>query len=229
MDTAQHKARLRQYFDGVGFERWSAIYGNQARLSGIRRSIREGHTLMMGLAEQWADLPPAGTPATALDAGCGTGLFSMALARRGFQVSAADIAPAMAEATAEAAAAAGLADRITSRVSDLEELSGRYSLVSCFDVLIHYAPEPFVQMLRHLAGLCEHTLLFTYAPHSTLLAAMHRVGGFFPHSQRRTTIEMIRDKIVRATLADCGFSLSRAQRVSKGFYHVTLVQARRNP
>ena len=228
MDTAQHKARLRQYFDGVGFERWSAIYGGQARLSGVRRSIREGHTTMLGRAEQWAELPPAGTPATALDAGCGTGLFSLALARRGFQVAAADLAPQMAEATAKAALDAGLSDRITTRVSDLEELTGSYNLVACFDVLIHYSAEPFVQMVRHLAGLCENTLLFTYAPYSPLLAAMHRVGGFFPRSERRTEIQMIHDHTVRATLADCGFTKGRARHVGKGFYHVILVQARRH-
>jgi len=227
VDTAQHKARLRQYFNGIGFERWSAIYG-QAQLSGVRRSIREGHTTMLGVAEQWAELPPAGTPATALDAGCGTGLFTLALARRGFHVSASDLAPQMAEATARAALDAGLGDRVTSRVSDLEELAGRYHLVACFDVLIHYSSEPFVQMLRHLASLCENTLLFTYAPYSPLLAALHRVGGFFPHSQRRTEIQMIRDRTVRATLADCGFTMGRTQRVSRGFYHVTLVQARRH-
>ena len=226
MDTARHKAQLRQYFDGIGFERWSAIYG-QARLSPIRRSIREGHTQMLGLAEQWAALPAAGTTATALDAGCGTGLFSLALARRGFHVAAADLAPQMASATASAAAAAGLAERVTTQVSDLEELAGRYSLVACFDVLIHYPSAPFAQMLRHLASLCEHTLLFTYAPHSPLLAALHRVGGLFPHGQRRTEIQMIPDNLVRSTLADCGLSVRRSQRVSSGFYHVTLVQAQR--
>lgn len=227
MDTTQHKAQLRQYFDGVGFERWSAIYG-QARLSPIRRSIREGHTVMLGIAEQWAELPSASLPATALDAGCGTGLFSLALARRGYQVSSSDLAPQMVAATAEAAEAAGLADRISCRVSDLEDLAGRYSLVACFDVLIHYPAAPFAKMLSHLASLCDGTLLFTYAPYSPFLAALHRVGGIFPHGQRRTEIQMIKDKLVRATLASNGLAIRRTQRVSHGFYHVTLVQAQRS-
>lgn len=224
MDTARHKAQLRQYFDGIGFERWSAIYG-QAPLSPIRRSIRAGHTSMLARAEGW--LEPAGPAATALDAGCGTGLFSLSLARRGYQVLAADLAPQMVAATGAAAAAAGLADRLSCRVADLDELGGRYSLVACFDVLIHYPPALFAPMLAHLAGLCDGTLLFTYAPHSPLLAALHRVGGLFPHGQRRTEIQMIPDALVRATLAAAGLSISRAARVSSGFYHVTLVQAQR--
>jgi magnesium-protoporphyrin O-methyltransferase len=227
VDTAQYKARLRQYFDGVGFTRWSAIYG-QAELSPIRRSIRAGHTVMLNQALDWiAELPTNAAQPSALDAGCGTGLFSLELARRGYQVTAADLAPQMAHATANAAAAAGLAERINCQVSDLEALSGRYDLVACFDVLIHYPPEPFVTMLQHLAGLTTTTLLFTYAPHSPLLAALHRVGGFFPHSQRRTTIAMIPDDLVRTTLAACGLTLRRARRVSSGFYHVTLIEATR--
>lgn len=229
MDTVQYKARLRHYFDGVGFARWSAIYG-QAELSPIRRSIRAGHNQMLAQALAWlAEFPSSTEQPRALDAGCGTGLFSLELARRGYQVTAADLAPQMAHATASAVAAAGLSAQVNCQVADLETLSGRYDLVACFDVLIHYPPAPFVSMLRHLASLSSANLLFTYAPHSPFLAAMHRVGGFFPHSQRRTTIAMIPEHLVRSTLADCGFNLLQTRRISVGFYHVALVAATRNP
>jgi magnesium-protoporphyrin O-methyltransferase len=225
VDIAQHKARLRQYFDGIGFERWSAIYG-QAELSPIRRSIREGHAAMLTLAESWLD---GGPPlATALDAGCGTGLFTLALARRGMRVSAADLAPQMVEATTAAAVAAGLAERVSCRVSDLEDLRGSYALVACFDVLIHYPAELFAPMLRHLAAMAGERLLFTYAPSTPLLAALHRAAALFPKSQRRTEIQMIPEALVRSTLAACGMRLTRSQRVSRGFYHVTLVEAARS-
>jgi magnesium-protoporphyrin O-methyltransferase len=75
--------------------------------------------------------------------------------------------------------------------------------------------------------MCRGTLLFTYAPYSPLLAAMHRVGGYFPRSQRRTDIQMIRDTQVRQALAEAGMVLRRATRVGKGFYHVMLVEASR--
>lgn len=227
MDTAQHKARLRHYFDGVGFARWSAIYGD-AELSAVRKTIRAGHNVMLNVAESWADAAfPRAADAAALDAGCGTGLFSMALARRGFAVTAVDLAPQMAAAAQANADAAGLGDRVTCRAGDLEEIGGSYDLVSCFDVLIHYPAELFVGMLGHLASLCRGTLLFTYAPHSPLLAAMHRVGGYFPHSQRRTDIQMIRSAVVSQALADAGMQLRRSARVGKGFYHVMLVEASR--
>lgn len=225
MDIAQHKARLRHYFDGVGFERWSAIYG-QAKLSPIRRSIRDGHAAMLAVADSWlADADPA--EGTALDAGCGTGLFTLALARRGLHVTSADIAPQMVAATSSAVAAADLAERVRCHVSDLEDLRGSYGVVACFDVLIHY-PEPlFVPLLHHLAGLSTGTLFFTYAPATPLLAALHRVGGLFPKGQRRTDIQMIPERTVHATLAACGMRAARSHQVSSGFYHVTLVEARR--
>jgi magnesium-protoporphyrin O-methyltransferase len=224
---AQHKARLRHYFDGVGFERWSAIYG-RAELSPVRRRIRAGHSAMLAHATQWLD---ADTPRgdSALDVGCGTGLFSLALAERGFQVTAADLAPQMVAATASAVAAAGLAERVSCRVADLDELHGRHALVACFDVLIHYPPALFVPMLGQLAALADEQLLFTYAPSTPLLAALHRVGGMFPRSQRRTDIQMIPDATVQRALAASGMQIRRSQRVSSGFYHVTLVQAVRSP
>ncbi|NTW03690.1 MAG: magnesium protoporphyrin IX methyltransferase [Oscillochloris sp.] len=225
MDIAQHKARLRHYFDGVGFTRWSAIYGD-SKLSVVRNTIRAGHNVMLATAESWlAESFPQADGRVALDAGCGTGLFTLALARRGFHVTAVDLAPHMAVATAAAAEAVGLAERVAARAADLEEVSGSYDLVNCFDVLIHYPAESFSGMLSHLAGMCRGTLLFTYAPYSPFLAAMHRIGGYFPHSQRRTDIKMIRDSQVRQALAQSGMQLRRAARVGKGFYHVMLVEA----
>lgn len=224
MDIAQHKARLRHYFDGIGFERWSTIYG-QGHLSPIRRSVRAGHAAMLAVANSWLDSEPLVTGAPVLDAGCGTGLFSLDLARRGLHVVASDLAPQMVAATEAAVAAAGLAERVSCQVADLEELDGSYALVACFDVLIHYPPAPFTSMLAHLAGLSSERLLFTYAPWSPLLAALHRVGGYFPRGQRRTEIQMMRAEQVQATLTKAGMQLRRSERVSRGFYHVALVEA----
>lgn len=226
-DTARHKAQLRHYFDGVGFARWAAIYGD-GELSAIRRSIRTGHTSMLATALGWLEGATWPTPTpTALDAGCGTGLLTVALAERGFQVTAADLAQQMVVATEAAVTAAGLSERVTCQVSDLDELAGSYDLVACFDVLIHYPATPFAAMLGHLAARTQTTLIFTYAPYSRFLAAMHRIGGVFPQGQRRTTIQMIPDQLVQQTLQACGMELVQTQRISSGFYHVTLVKARR--
>ncbi|NJN17778.1 MAG: magnesium protoporphyrin IX methyltransferase [Oscillochloris sp.] len=226
MDIAQHKARLRTYFDGIGFQRWSAIYGEE-ELSRVRRTIRDGHRAMLARACTWLDADRLPAQAAVLDAGCGTGLFSLELARRGYRVTAADIAEQMVSATAERLLAADLRDQVHCVVSDLEALDGTYDLVACFDVLIHYPAQAFGTMLQHLAARSSDRLLFTYAPHSPLLALLHRIGGFFPHSQRRTDIQMVPDETVRSALTQAGMAINAMQRVNSGFYHVTLIEARR--
>jgi magnesium-protoporphyrin O-methyltransferase len=227
-DVVQHKAKLQTYFDGVGFERWSAIYG-QGPLTGVRRSVRDGHAIMMDRAEAWLleqRLPPH---AHIFDAGCGTGLFSIRLAQRGFRVTAADIAPQMVRtARAQAQQAGGdIADRIHFVVGDLEVVGGTYDAVVCFDVLIHYPRPGFAQLCSRLARLSRGPLIMTYAPYNHLLAFKHWVGGHFPQNQRRTDIQMMPDTFVRKTLEGEGMRVRRQVPVSCGFYHVMLLEAER--
>lgn len=220
--ATQHRAQLQSYFNGVGFDRWSAIYGDEP-VSRVRRTVREGHQMMLEQATLWlAELPAS---ASVLDAGCGTGLFSLAMAHRGHPVTAADIAPRMVEATSTAAAAAGLAVRCYT--SDIESLEGDHDIVVCFDVLVHYPPHAFVPVLQHLARRTQNTLLITYAPYNRFFAALHWVGGHFPKGNRRTEIQMMRDSVVASTLGAEGLHITRTTSISKGFYHVKLLEARR--
>lgn len=220
-----HKARLRTYFDGTGFERWSAIYG-QARLSSVRHSIREGHAAMLAQAGAWLDDYALPANAQALDAGCGTGLFTVAMAKRGLTVTSVDIAPQMVRAATAQAEQAGVRDRIRFLSGDLESVGGSFDVVACFDVLIHYPQAGFVQLCTRLASLSRGVLFLTYAPYNRVLATMHWIGGHFPKSERRTDIQMIPDSVVHQTLASAGMSVRRSVRVGKGFYHVMLLEAR---
>jgi magnesium-protoporphyrin O-methyltransferase len=224
-----HKARLRDYFDGVGFQRWSAIYGGE-KLSLVRRTIRDGHGAMIALAERWlaealaAGALPAG--GRLLDAGCGTGLLSVAMARRGLSVTAVDIAPRMVAATRGLAREAGVEGGIEFVVDDLEGVGGSFDAAACLDVLIHYPRPAFGRLARRLAQRSRGPLLLTYAPREPLLAALHWLGGRFPKGQRRTDIQLIPEAEVEQTLAAAGMQIRRRARVSRGFYHVTLVEAR---
>lgn len=225
-DIAPHKSQLQQYFNGVGFERWSAIYG-QVPLSFIRRTVREGHERMLAQAEAW--LLESRQSGTVLDAGCGTGLFSVMLARRGFTVTAVDIAPRMVEEARANAVKAGVAERIDFRVGDAESAAGQFDAVVCFDVLVHYPLEPFTHLCHFLAERCDGTLIITYAPYNRLLAFMHWVGGHFPRRHRRTEIQMTPDSVVAGALAAAGMQVKRTMNVYHGFYHVRLLEAARNP
>jgi magnesium-protoporphyrin O-methyltransferase len=217
-----HKTELQSYFDGVGFDRWSAIYGN-VPVSRIRRTVREGHWQMLTQAKSWLIEHPIGS--RLLDAGCGTGLFSLTMASRGFDVTGVDIAPRMVEAAASAAQEAGLAESINFVAGDIESINERFDMTACFDVLVHYPQGPFVRLTTALAERTEKTLLLTYAPYSRLFAFLHWVGGHFPQGNRRTTIQMTPDAVVVETLAKAGMHIRRSTCISHGFYHVKLVEA----
>ena len=226
MPTAEaHASQLKSYFNGIGFERWSAIYGSDP-LPSVRRSVREGHNRMLRQASAWLGEHHA-PGASLLDAGCGTGLFAVAMARQGYRVTALDIAPRMLETARAAAHQAGLDAAIQFVEADTGTVAGRFDVVACFDVLVHYPRELFIDYCTQLARCTEQTLVMTYAPHNNLLAGMHWVGGFFPKSKRRTEIQMIRRDVVVDTLADAGLTVTRTVNISKGFYHVTLLEARR--
>ncbi|NOK58386.1 MAG: magnesium protoporphyrin IX methyltransferase [Chloroflexi bacterium AL-W] len=224
IDSTQHKSQLRDYFDGVGFERWSAIYG-QAEVSRIRQTVREGHTTMLKQVETWLDAYALPRGAHVLDAGCGTGLLSVALAQRGFRVTSVDIAPHMVDATRARAEQASVLDQMEFLVGDLEAVSGEFDAIVCLDVLVHYPQPLFEQIATSLAQRTRGPLLITYAPYNRLLAAMHWMARFFPKGQRRTDIQMIPDTFVRQTL-ECGnMQIQHEVHISQGFYHVALLDA----
>lgn len=224
INPASHKSQLQHYFDGVGFERWSAIYGD-ADLSRIRRTIREGHEQMLAQVEMW--LLDDRKPKTLLDAGCGTGLLSVRMAQHGINVRGIDIAPRMISAASLAAENAQVDHFSDFSVGDVETVDGQFDAAVCLDVLVHYPHNAFSQLCTHLAQRSTGSFIMTYAPYNRLLAMLHWLGGRFPKGERRTDIQMIPERVVKQALAEANMKIFRQVSISHGFYHVTLLEARR--
>ena len=223
-NAEEHKKMLRSYFNGQGFQRWASIYGDD-KLSSVRNTVRQGHAVMMDKAFDWVQQLGLPKGARVLDAGCGTGLFSIRLAKAGYKVTAVDIASQMVDKARTEAVKVGVENNITFEVNTIESVRGTYDAVVCFDVLIHYPAEGFAQAFRNLGSLTKGSVIFTYAPYNKILAFQHWLGGYFPKKERRTTIQMIRDEEMQKAMKKAGMQVKKREKISFGFYHTMLMNA----
>jgi len=225
-NAEEHKKMLRSYFNGQGFQRWASIYGDD-KLSTVRNTVRQGHAVMMDRAFEWLQQLNLPKGATVLDAGCGTGLFSIRLAKAGYRVKAVDIASQMVDKSKADATKAGVAGNIDFEVNTIESVKGAYDAVVCFDVLIHYPAEGFRQAFGNLSNLTKGPVIFTYAPYNNILAFQHWLGGYFPKKERRTTIQMIRGEEMQKAMTENRMTVKNSEKVSFGFYHTMLMNTSR--
>ena len=219
-DTYSHKrGQLEAYFDRTASETWARLTSD-APVSRIRQTVREGRDQMR--ATMLCRLPAHLEGRRVLDAGCGVGQASVELARRGAEVVSVDISASLLE-VARARTPEQFRDRIDYRTGDmLSPELGRFDHVFAMDSLIHYAPGDIVDALATLAGNTRYSIVFTVAPRTRLLAAMHMAGKLFPRSDRSPAIQPIADKDLRQRVASDprlgGWTMPWGDRVSRGFY-----------
>jgi len=101
---------------------------------------------------------------TALDVGCGAGLLTEPLARLGAKVTGIDASPDVIAVARDHAAASGL--QIDYRAGDVQELGGRFDLITAMEVIEHVAePAAFVRALAK--RLAANGLLILSTPNAT--------------------------------------------------------------
>jgi len=216
---ATTRARLERYFDATASETWARLTSD-APVSRIRQTVREGRDAMR--AAMLARLPADLSGARVLDAGCGAGQMAVALAKRGAEVVAVDIAPSLLE-VARARTPGDLAARIDYRAGDMADLTlGRFDHVMAMDSLIHYAPADILAALVRLAARADRSIVFTIAPRTPVLSAMHAAGKVFPRSDRSPAIRPVSPSWLcraaeRASGLD-GWRMAPDARIARGFY-----------
>lgn len=220
---AATRARVETYFDRTAAGTWARLTSD-APVSRIRATVRAGRDRMRAM--MLSRLPADLSGARILDAGCGAGQMAQELARRGAEVVAVDISPALLEVAA-ARIPAELSERVTFRAGDMLSPDwGRFDHVVAMDSLIYYAAS---ETGAALAGLAERTagcIVLTAAPRTALLMAMWGAGRLFPRSDRAPAmVPQTPDRLGRAlAAAGCDRRLAEVGRINSGFYISTCLE-----
>lgn len=218
----QRRSQIEHYFDRTAAAAWARLTSNEP-VGRIRATVRAGRDTMRSTLLSW--LPANLQGLRVLDAGCGTGALALQAALRGAEVVAIDLSPTLVQLAAERLAAEHprLPGSVTFAAGDmLDTQLGTFDHVVCMDSLIHYDTPHIAQALAGLAQRTRGSLLFTYAPRTPLLAAMHSLGRLFPRSERSPALSPVNGAALHAALraeaAMADWQPMRTQRVAKGFY-----------
>lgn len=216
----QRRSEVEHYFDRTAAEAWSRLTSN-APVGRIRQTVRAGREQMRNTLLDW--LPQDLTGRRVLDAGCGTGVLAVEAARRGAEVVAVDLSPTLIGLARERVPDDLGAGSLEYRVGDMWDPElGQFDHVVAMDSLIHYDLCDAARMLAGLAGVARSSMVFTFAPHTRLLAVMHAVGRCFPRGDRAPAIEpVIESRLWQQLATETGLAMwkrGRSRRVSSGFY-----------
>lgn len=214
---ARTRDRLEAYFDRTASATWERLTSD-APVSRIRQTVREGRDAMR--AHMLACLPEDLRGARVLDAGCGAGPMTHELAQRGADVVAVDISPSLLD-VARRRIPEALHPQIRFVAGDmLAEDLGRFDYAMAMDSLIHYRADDIAAALAKLARRTERKIVFTIAPKTPLLSAMHVAGKLFPRSDRSPRIIPHGQARLGAAVRAAGLSgpLRPVARVARGFY-----------
>jgi magnesium-protoporphyrin O-methyltransferase len=220
----ERRGQIETYFDRTAMKAWEQLTST-APVGRIRATVRAGRDRMRQTLLDW--LPQDLHGARILDAGCGTGALAMEAARRGADVVAIDLSPALVDVAvrrvAEHLDVFANGGRIDFRSGDMSDAAlGTFDHVVAMDSLIHYNAADAVRVLEAWSQRSRSSMLFTFAPSSPLLRAMHAVGRLFPRGDRAPAIEPVAERALRHLLAtDDGLSrwrAARTERIASGFY-----------
>ena len=216
----ERRGRLQTYFDRTALDAWTRLTST-APVSKIRATVRAGRDRMRSVLLYY--LPIDLHSLRVLDAGCGTGAFSVEAAGRGAQVLAVDLSPALVQLARERSPSLGNSGSIEFRVGDMFDAGlGAFDHVVAMDSLIHYPLSDVVRVLAGFAARTRHSILFTFAPRTPALTLLWTVGRLFPRRDRAPAIEPIAEAVLRRRLAAepalREWRVGRTQRVASGFY-----------
>lgn len=211
------RARVEEYFDRTATRTWERLTSD-APVSKIRETVRAGRDEMRQL--MLTRLPLDLTGQRVLDAGCGPGVMSVELARRGADVVGVDISPSLID-IARARMPKMYRHKVRFEVGDMLSADhGYFDHVVAMDSLIYYSAEDIARALHDLEFRTSGSIVFTVAPRTAALMVMWRAGQLFPKKDRSPT--MVPHSLEGLARACAGAGVRRllrpVSRVHRGFY-----------
>jgi magnesium-protoporphyrin O-methyltransferase len=216
----QTRDRVEDYFDRTATRTWERLTSD-APVSKIRQTVRAGRDRMRAVMLDCLGEDLRGK--RVLDAGCGPGQMTEELARRGAEVVAVDLSPALID-IAKTRIAGSLADQVRFHAGDMTDPSlGAFDHVVAMDSLIYYTRPDISVALSRLSARVSDSIVFTVAPRTPFLMAFWGLGKLFPRSDR-SPVMIPHDP--RRLARQVPGSLREIERVSRGFYISTCLELR---
>jgi len=216
----ERRGQLKTYFDRTAVDAWARLTST-APLGRIRATVRAGRDEMRATLLSYvpADLENR----RVLDAGCGTGAFSVEAAQRGASVVAIDLSPTLVDLARDRTPPRLGVGRIEFRTGDMSDAAlGDFDHVVAMDSLIHYKAPDVVRVLSGFAARTRHSISFTFAPKTPALWLLWIAGRLFPRKDRAPAIEPVSEQEIRRLIERepllQGWRIGRTRRVKSGFY-----------
>jgi magnesium-protoporphyrin O-methyltransferase len=226
----ERRSQIEHYFDRTAAQTWERLTSTDP-VGRIRATVREGRDQMRAKLMSW--LPQDMSGMRLLDAGCGTGALSICAFERGAQVTAIDLSANLIQVAQDRYASLSPQSQLLSTQSNpgsiefssgdmLDPSLGVFDYVVGMDSLIHYDAHDLIKGINILSRRTKKAILFTFPPKNPLLALAHRVGQYFPRSDRSPTLAPVSQTKLRLELDKSivkdGWNEGRTSRISRGFY-----------
>ena len=217
---AEQRSQIETYFNRTAVDAWRKLTSD-APVNKIRATVRAGRDRMRKTILSY--LPENLTGLRILDAGCGTGAFAVEAAKRGANVVAIDISPKLVGLAGERLPENVGPGSIRFEAGDmLDPRYGVFDHVIAMDSMIHYCTEDLIKMITSLSSRTTRSIIFTHAPRTPILLAMHAVGRIFPSGNRSPAIIPVAvskiQQSLREKLVDEAWEIGRSNRINSGFY-----------
>jgi len=216
----QRRGQLKTYFDRTAVDAWARLTST-APVGRIRATVRAGRDEMRATLLSY--FPANLENRRLLDAGCGTGAFSVEAAKRGAHVVAIDLSPTLVDLARDRTPPRLGGGSIEFRTGDMSDAAlGEFNHVVAMDSLIHYNARDIVRVLSGFAARTTNSIVFTFAPKTPALWLLWIAGRLFPRKDRAPAIEPVSEKEIRRLIARepqlQGWRIGRTRRVKSGFY-----------